>query len=1305
MGRKSFLKKWMVLGIAAALTMTVEAPVYAQETDEMTSSVVEVQEEWISQGEEENEAQGSVALYAADPTAENVASVDGVGYPTLQDAVNAADGKVVELLSDVTLTSKVEVTSGTVILDLKGHTIAEAITDSKTTYLLKIASRNELTIQDTSESGTGKISADIGKAILVNGTLNLRSGTIENSGEMGILVNGQDARLNMTGGLVVGAKTGIHAQIYADVKISGGQVSSNGNNVNSGALVLIASDAEISGTAKLTGYTGIGLFNMDKDYGVTNNPEATPSTVKISGGTIECGLYAVSGNCNQSATSVATITGGTLIANEATCIYWPMEGTLNISGETKIVGPTGIEMKMGTLNVSGGTIEATGEYQAIYNGGGTDSDGSAIKIVSELYGNVEGQYITNPNIAVNITGGSLVSANGNAISLYNGAASTTASKVTADVTVGDDVSMTAGTGRDGIRVSSLNADFQMNGNAVTTGNTTITNSAVANAVAQVTSTTTVGDAPKDSYTLCGSVNQAISEAKQNGTITLLRNVEEDIAVPQGTAVTLDFNNNTVTGTITNNGSMEISGEGTLIGSVSGNPPTGNSQVRVVIAQVGDQMYTDLKEAADAAMKSGQTLIMRGDTSEASNANWFKIDGGNLAIDLNGHIIALNKGFAVGNGALTIDDTSANASGKVTASSVATIVLNEGGKFILNNGTIEGGTYGVFANAGAQAIQIAGGKVTAVNAVCAVGNGTPKNMTIDISGGEITGQNAAVITNGSTGRGGVVVNISGGTITATNPESTAVYLPGINGEATITGGTITGATGVEIRAGKLHISGEPTIVGNGTFKAQANVSGGTTTGVGVAVAQHGTKEPIDVIIEGNPNISGIYGFYEHNPQKNPAEDIAKVEVEIIGGTFKSTDPANGGFALYSEDCTEFVSGGIFNTPVSESLCIEGYVVPTQPDENGNYVVAPKMFTMTFDSAGGSAVNPITAAFGTAFTAPADPERPGYTFAGWYAANSDTEFDFVNTKAAADLVLYARWNLVKPEVGITTDMTEPHIGDEVTLTANANHKASGVTFTYQWYKDGKEIKDADKQTYAVSKDGEYKVRVTATAEGQSTEAAASIILRFGQYDQVISFEKTKVERHISDLGTTFVNKAQVAAKAAGTLTYVSSDETVATVDPASGMVTIKGVGKATITATAAGTETHKSGSASYELVVTDHKYDAIVVVPTCTEKGYTKHTCSICKDTYTDEVTEALGHKFKDGVCTVCGEKDSQYNPKPDPKPIVPEQNGNNNNNSNNTPSAVKTGDETPTAMWVGIVVISGLILVGAIVVLVRKRKTR
>ena len=41
---------------------------------------------------------------------------------------------------------------------------------------------------------------------------------------------------------------------------------------------------------------------------------------------------------------------------------------------------------------------------------------------------------------------------------------------------------------------------------------------------------------------------------------------------------------------------------------------------------------------------------------------------------------------------------------------------------------------------------------------------------------------------------------------------------------------------------------------------------------------------------------------------------------------------------------------------------------------------------------------------------------------------------------------------------------------------------------------------------------------------------------------------------------------------------------------------------------------------------HSYTDKVVSPTCTEKGYTKHSCS-CGDSYTDSHTDPLGHDFK------------------------------------------------------------------------------
>ena len=66
--------------------------------------------------------------------------------------------------------------------------------------------------------------------------------------------------------------------------------------------------------------------------------------------------------------------------------------------------------------------------------------------------------------------------------------------------------------------------------------------------------------------------------------------------------------------------------------------------------------------------------------------------------------------------------------------------------------------------------------------------------------------------------------------------------------------------------------------------------------------------------------------------------------------------------------------------------------------------------------------------------------------------------------------------------------------------------------------------------------------------------------------------------------------------------------------------------------------------------DHSYKAVVTDPTCTEKGYTTHTCSKCGDSYKDSYVNALGHDYEDGKCTECGAKDPNAN-KPG-KPTLP-----------------------------------------------------
>lgn len=49
---------------------------------------------------------------------------------------------------------------------------------------------------------------------------------------------------------------------------------------------------------------------------------------------------------------------------------------------------------------------------------------------------------------------------------------------------------------------------------------------------------------------------------------------------------------------------------------------------------------------------------------------------------------------------------------------------------------------------------------------------------------------------------------------------------------------------------------------------------------------------------------------------------------------------------------------------------------------------------------------------------------------------------------------------------------------------------------------------------------------------------------------------------------------------------------------------------------------------------HQYEKQeVVLPTCTESGYTQYVCSVCGDTYKDFL-EAFGHSYFEGTCSIC-----------------------------------------------------------------------
>ena len=67
-----------------------------------------------------------------------------------------------------------------------------------------------------------------------------------------------------------------------------------------------------------------------------------------------------------------------------------------------------------------------------------------------------------------------------------------------------------------------------------------------------------------------------------------------------------------------------------------------------------------------------------------------------------------------------------------------------------------------------------------------------------------------------------------------------------------------------------------------------------------------------------------------------------------------------------------------------------------------------YTIAFDTAGGNEIAPITQDYGTAITAPADPTREGYTFIGW-----DTEIPA--TMPAENITLKAKWKDIEKPTG--------------------------------------------------------------------------------------------------------------------------------------------------------------------------------------------------------------------------------------------------------------------------------------------------
>ncbi len=88
-------------------------------------------------------------------------------------------------------------------------------------------------------------------------------------------------------------------------------------------------------------------------------------------------------------------------------------------------------------------------------------------------------------------------------------------------------------------------------------------------------------------------------------------------------------------------------------------------------------------------------------------------------------------------------------------------------------------------------------------------------------------------------------------------------------------------------------------------------------------------------------------------------------------------------------------------------------PVDPEDPVEPEPVEEDCTVTFNTAGGSSVDPQKVEKGLTVTRPEDPTKEGYTFAGWYADASYSEkYDFDNP-VNGDITLFAKWEENEPE----------------------------------------------------------------------------------------------------------------------------------------------------------------------------------------------------------------------------------------------------------------------------------------------------
>ncbi len=239
---------------------------------------------------------------------ENIVEIDGVGYTTLQLAIDICgeQQKTITVIKDINITAEQEIANigngKNIILDLNGHKVLSYKKGNN------ICNNGTLTITDSNDAATSIIK----NASIENyGIIEVENGDLYYDISSGVFIDNLDgSEFKLSGGIIniaSSSTTGVYAESGSTVEIAGGKISLN-KGINSSTAI----KGDVGSSIKVTGGTieSSCYFNY-------NNTIYSKGTIVIEGGTITSSQYA-DRNCIviSGVESKLEVHGGTIINNQ-----------------------------------------------------------------------------------------------------------------------------------------------------------------------------------------------------------------------------------------------------------------------------------------------------------------------------------------------------------------------------------------------------------------------------------------------------------------------------------------------------------------------------------------------------------------------------------------------------------------------------------------------------------------------------------------------------------------------------------------------------------------------------------------------------------------------------------------------------------------------------------------------------------------------------------------------------------------------------------------------------------------------------